>query len=71
MSLESGGANPGDFDPERFRELGYHAIDLITEYYEGIAEEGVYKSPDPEALVETFDEPVPEAGQDPEAVLAE
>lgn len=70
MSSERAEGAPGEFDPETFRELGYDAIDRITEYYRGIEEEDVYKAPDPPAVVELFDEPVPETGQDPANVLA-
>lgn len=72
----SNSENPGgndrfsvDCDPADFRELGYHTIDLIAEYYDGLDSESVYKSPDPGELVALFDEPVPETGEEPSTVL--
>lgn len=69
MAAPSDAVGPGDFDPETFRELGYHTIDLITEYYEGIRDEPVYKSPNPGDVVGLFDEPIPETGQEPLEIL--
>lgn len=69
MSTDDAIGDQGDLDPEVFRELGYYAIDLITDYYRRLADEPVYKSPDPTDVVSLFDEPVPESGEDPRTIL--
>lgn len=60
-----------DLAPEEFRRLGYRAIDLLTEYFDSLDERRVYPAADPADIAAAFDEPVPETGQDPDAILEE
>jgi glutamate/tyrosine decarboxylase-like PLP-dependent enzyme len=60
-----------DLSPEELRRLGYRVIDMLTEYFDGIHERRVYPEADPETIAASFDEPVPEIGQDPDAILDE
>jgi glutamate/tyrosine decarboxylase-like PLP-dependent enzyme len=58
-----------DLDSDEFRELGYRTVDLIANYYETVEDRPVYLQADPEDVVAAFDEPLPEEGEDPEAIL--
>jgi glutamate/tyrosine decarboxylase-like PLP-dependent enzyme len=60
-----------DLTPEEFRRLGHRAIDMLGDYFETLDERRVYPEADPEAIAAAFDEPVPETGQDPDAILDE
>jgi len=60
-----------DLDPEEFRRLGYRAIDMLAEYFDGVRDRRVYPEADPSTIADSFDEPVPEEGQDPDAILDE
>ncbi|NHN41058.1 aspartate aminotransferase family protein [Halorubellus sp. JP-L1] len=68
MSSQSG-RRPGELDPDAFRELGYRAIDLIADYYGSLDDRPVYVQADPSDVVAAFDDPLPESGEDPSAVL--
>ncbi len=59
----------GEFDPDAFREVGYRTIDLIAEYYDTIDERPVYVQADPDDVVDTFDESLPEEGEHPSSIL--
>ncbi len=59
----------GDLGPGEFRELGYRTVDLIADYYETIEDRPVYVQADPEDIGAAFDEPLPEDGEAPEAIL--
>lgn len=60
-----------DIRPEQFRELGYRTVDILADYFETLADRRVYPEADPETIASLFDEPVPETGQDPAAILEE
>lgn len=62
---------PADLAPEEFRRLGYRAIDLLAAYFDGLDERRVYPEADSATVGTVFDEPMPETGQDPEAILDE
>lgn len=62
---------PADLPPEEFRRLGYRAIDLLAEYFDGLDDRRVYPEADPATVGELLEEPVPEAGQDPDTILDE
>jgi glutamate/tyrosine decarboxylase-like PLP-dependent enzyme len=70
MSSADEGFDP-DLDSEEFRQLGYRAIDMLTEYFEGINGRRVYPEAEPSTIAEAVDESVPETGQDPETILDE
>ena len=58
-----------ELDPDEFRELGYRTVDLIADYHETIDERPVYVQADPDEIVAAFEAPLPEAGEDPHAIL--
>ena len=58
-----------DLGPDEFRELGYRTVDLIADYNEHIGEFPVYVQADPEQVAAAFEEPLPEDGEDPDAIL--
>jgi len=58
-----------DLDPDAFRELGYRTVDVIADYYASLDDRPVYVQAAPEAVVDAFDEPLPETGEAPERVL--
>jgi glutamate/tyrosine decarboxylase-like PLP-dependent enzyme len=60
-----------DLSPEEFRRLGYRAIDMLADYFDSLDERRVYPAANPKTIAATFDEPVPETGQDPDAILDE
>ncbi len=70
MATPDDGFDP-DIPPEQFRELGYRAVDILADYFETLAERRVYPEADPETIAALFDDPVPETGQDPAAILEE
>lgn len=58
-----------EYDPESFRELGYRTVDRIADYFETLDDRPVYVQTDPDEVAAAFDEPVPETGTDPAAIL--
>jgi len=60
-----------DLEPERFRELGYQVIDEIAAYYGDLDDKPVFPGKSPQDVAAAFDEPLPETGQDPDAIVAE
>lgn len=60
---------PGDLSPERFREVGYRAIDLVTEHFERVHEVETLPDRTPREVATLFDEPLPEGGESAEEIL--
>ena len=60
-----------DVSPDEFRQLGYQAIDMIADYYATVRARPVFHAHTSADVEAVFDEPLPEQGQDPSAVLAE
>lgn len=60
-----------DLSPEEFRELGYHVIDMIADYYATVRDVPVFPRDTSEDVARVFDEPLPESGQDPRDVVDE
>ena len=58
-----------DLDPESFRRLGYRVIDMIAEYYRTIRDVPVFPARTSAEVAATFDEVLPEKGQDANAIL--
>src|SRR5579875_1782252 len=56
-------------DPSEFPSLGHEMVDLLTEYFEDIEEKRVFPDVEPQHLQQIFDEPLPQEGTAPEAVL--
>lgn len=56
-------------DPSEFPSLGHEMVDLLTEYFEHIEEKRVFPDVEPQHLQQIFDEPLPQEGTAPEAVL--
>lgn len=54
-----------------FRQIGHRVVDLLAEYFEHIEEKPVFPDVDPQLLTRLFDEPLPDAPEPAEAVLAE
>lgn len=54
---------------EEMRTLGYRVVDLLVDHFTGAGEEETGRSPGRSELESTLREPVPEAGEDPHAVL--
>ena len=68
--MASDGEGPvAELDSDEFREVGYRTVDLIADYYETIEDRPVYLRANPEEVVAAFEEPLPEEGEDPEAIL--
>lgn len=60
--------NP-DLSPEAFRDLGYQVVDMIADYLGSIRDVPVFPRATAEDVAQVFDEPLPEDGQDPQAVV--
>ncbi|ELZ78125.1 aromatic-L-amino-acid decarboxylase [Haloferax larsenii JCM 13917] len=60
-----------DPDPDDFRELGYRTVDMIASYLEDIDNRPVFPGKPQTEVEAVFDDPLPETGQDPAAVLDE
>ena len=58
-----------ELDPERFRELGHRAVDEMARFFQGLDDLPVFPGMTPAEVEALFDEPLPETGQDPDAVL--
>lgn len=58
-----------DMSPERFRTLGYRAVDIIAEYYRTIRDVPVFPARTSSAIAAAFDEPLPDTGQEPGSIL--
>jgi glutamate/tyrosine decarboxylase-like PLP-dependent enzyme len=58
-----------DLDPDEFREVGYRTIDLIAEHYARVREVETLPGDRPDQVAAKFDDPLPEAGRDPDALL--
>jgi len=67
---------PDDFDslnpdPEEFRELGYEAVDMMTDHFAQIREVDTFPDATPSDVADEFDDLLPLNGEDSAAVLAE
>lgn len=60
--------NP-DLDPDAFRKLGYRVVDTIADYYRNVRDLPVFPGRTGSEVAATFDEPLPERGQDPDSIL--
>ena len=58
-----------DISPDEFRKLGYRVIDMIAEYYEGLPQARVFPLQKSSQIEELIREPLPQEGQDPDAIL--
>lgn len=56
-------------EPEEMRSLGYRVVDLLVDHFTNPGENSLGRSPDREELESHLREPVPEKGEDPQAVL--
>jgi glutamate/tyrosine decarboxylase-like PLP-dependent enzyme len=67
------GPAPDDvaLDPDEFRDLGHRAVDEIASYFERLDDLPVFPGLPPVEVERRFDEPLPERGQDPEAIVGE
>lgn len=62
--------NP-DLSPDDFRALGHRVVEMIAEYYGSIEELPVFPARSSGEVAELFGEPLPQEGQDPQAILDE
>lgn len=60
--------NP-DLPPEDFRTLGYHVVDMIADHLRTINDVRVFPESTADEVAAVFDEPVPDQGQAPRAVV--
>jgi hypothetical protein len=60
-----------DLSQEEFRSLGYRVVDMIADYYARIDEVPVFPKRTSAEVERVFQEPLPEEGQDPAAILEE
>lgn len=58
-----------ELTPERFRTLGYRAVDLIAERLATVAEDPVYQPVPEDARRQLMQEPLPAEARDPEEIL--
>src|SRR5690606_28614502 len=61
----------GDLPLEEFRELGYRAVDAITEYFSSVRDLPVFPNRPSAEIQRDFVEPLPEEGQPPDDILDE
>ena len=60
-----------DLPTEAFRTLGHEAMDLITDFFADINEAAPFPARPPAEVYALFDAPLPQAGDDPHAILAD
>ncbi len=58
-------------DELEFRRVGHRLVDRIADYLDGIEEKALFPNVEPVVLERLFDEPLPQEGRAPEAVLRE
>ena len=58
-----------ELSPDEMRSLGYRVVDLLVDHFAEGAEDGTGRSPDRDEMEERLREDLPEAGEDPHAVL--
>ncbi len=58
-----------DLSPEDFRRLGYRVVDTISNYFATIREVPVFPKRRMAEVAASFDDPLPEKGQDPDHIL--
>lgn len=58
-----------DPSPEKFRDAGYRAVDMMAEHYAQIDEVSVLPDATPAEVERLFDEPLPESGTDLQSVM--
>jgi glutamate/tyrosine decarboxylase-like PLP-dependent enzyme len=56
-------------DDTEFRSLGREIVDLLADYLSSVEHRALFADVDPSFLERLFDEPLPEEGMDPHAVL--
>jgi aromatic-L-amino-acid decarboxylase len=61
--------SPLQMDAETFYHLGKHAVELATEYLEGLPDRPVYRPMTPSERQLLLHQPLPEYGRSPEALL--
>ena len=64
-------ANPAgaEIPPAEFRKLGYHAIDLLAQYYASLPQRRIAPRATRREIERLFDEPLPRLGKDPREVV--
>lgn len=60
-----------DMDPEEIQKLGYHAVDLIVDYFKNISNEPILPNKAFNEMKDLIDEPLPQIEQNPRIVLDE
>lgn len=60
-----------DFSPDEFRRLGYRAVDLMADYYAGLAGQPVFPGHSTDEVARAFEEALPLQGQPAADILEE
>ncbi|MCK5112250.1 MAG: aminotransferase class I/II-fold pyridoxal phosphate-dependent enzyme, partial [Thermoplasmatales archaeon] len=58
-----------DMDPEEIRQLGYHSVDLVVDYFKNICKGPILTSKTLKQMKGLLDEPLPQTEQNPRTVL--
>jgi glutamate/tyrosine decarboxylase-like PLP-dependent enzyme len=58
-----------DIDTEEIRQLGYHAVELMVDYFKSIRKDPILPSKTLKEMKELINEPLPQTEQDPQIVL--
>lgn len=58
-----------DMDPEEIRQLGYHSVDLMVNYFKNMRKGPILTSKTLEQMKKLLDEPLPQAEQNPRTIL--
>src|SRR5215212_601174 len=62
--------DPWTWTPDEVKRVGYRVVDIIAEYLGGVPGGPVFKPVPPEVAQRFLDEPLPEAGRDPDEILS-
>lgn len=58
-----------DMDPEEIRQLGYHSVDIMVDYFKNIDMEPILITKTLKQMKDLLDEPLPQIEQNPRTVL--
>ena len=60
-----------DLEPDKFRRLGYQAIDMMADYFASIRDRPVFPGKSSQVVADVFNDPLPLTGQSADQILSD